>query len=207
MDYNRVAMKAFILLFFTMSLTLSAQAESKWRLIRDEDNIQVYSRHSSGTVIQSVKGVVNISTSMDKLLNIFEDITKCPNWMYRCKRAKTLKQINIVERIDYIVTDLPWPTWDRDLIIHSVFQQNRKTKQVEIKFRSLLRYVAVKPGIVRIEKMKGAMRFVPQKNGSIQFTYEINADPRGNISKWMVNAMATDFPFYTLKKIRTLAEK
>ena len=200
-------MKVFILLFFTLSLALSAQAESKWQLIRDEDNIQVYSRHSQGTVIQSVKGVVNISASLDKLLNIFEDIKKCPSWMYRCKRASTLKQINIVERVDYIVTDLPWPTWDRDLIIHSTFQQNRKTKQVEIKFRSLPSQVAVKSGIVRIKKMKGAMRFVPQKNGSIQFTYEISADPRGKIPKWMVNAMASDFPFYTLKKLRALAEK
>ena len=96
-------MKAFILLLFTLSLTLSVQAESKWQLIRDEENTQVYSRHPRGTVIQSVKGVVNISTSLDKLLDIFEDIKKCPSWMYQCKSAKTLKQINIVERIDYIV--------------------------------------------------------------------------------------------------------
>lgn len=200
-------MKAFILLFFSLTLALSAQTESKWQLIRDEDNIQVYGRHSRGTLIQSVKGVVNISASLDKLLDIFEDIKKCPRWMYRCKRAKTLKQINIVERIDYIVTDLPWPTWDRDLIIHSTFQQNRKTKQVEIKFRSLPSQLAVKPGLVRIKKMTGSMRFVPQKNGSIQFTYEISADPRGKIPKWMVNAMATDFPFYTLKNLRALAER
>ncbi len=200
-------MKAFLLLLITFTLSLSVQAESKWQLIRDEDNIQVYGRHLRGAGIQSVKGVVNISASLDKLLGIFEDITKCPSWMYRCKRAATLKQINIVERIDYIVTDLPWPTWDRDLIIHSTFQQNRKTKQVEIKFRSLPSRLAVKSGIVRIKKMKGAMYFVPQKNGSIQFTYEISADPRGRIPMWMVNAMASDFPFYTLKKLRTLAEK
>jgi len=200
-------MKAFILFFFGLTLALSAQAENKWQLIRDEDNIQVYSRYIQGSVIQSVKGVVNISASLDKLLNIFEDIKNCPSWMYRCKRAKTLKQINIVERIDYIVTDLPWPTWDRDLIIHSTFQQNRKTKKVEIKFRSLPNQLAVKTGIVRIKEMTGSMRFVPLKNGSIQYTYEISADPRGNIPKWMVNAMATDFPFYTLKKLRALAEK
>jgi len=48
-------------------------------------------------------------------------------------------------------------------------------------------------------KMMGFMQFVPQKNGSIQFTYEISVDPGGKIPKWMVNAMATDFPFYTLK--------
>ncbi len=93
------------------------------------------------------------------------------------------------------------------MIIHSTFQQNRKTKQVEIKFRSLPIQVAVKKGIVRIEKMTGSMRFVPQKNGSTQFTYEISADPRGNIHKWMVNEMVTDFPFYTLKKLRSLAKR
>ena len=204
-------MKAITLLFFTLAfalfVSLPLQADSEWQLIRQEDDIQVYSRHSPNTSIETVKGVVTISSSLDKLLKVFEDIRKCPNWMYRCKSARTLQQINVVERIDYIVTNLPWPTRDRDLIIHSLFQQDRASKKVEIKFRSIPNKVAVKPGIVRIEKMNGTMRFVPQKNGNTQFIYEINVDPRGRIPKWMVNAMAIDFPFYTLKKVRALAEK
>jgi hypothetical protein len=51
------------------------------------------------------------------------------------------------------------------------------------------------------------MRFVPQKKGGIQFIYEISVDPRGKIPKWMVNAMAVDYPFYTLKQVRALVEK
>lgn len=200
-------MKTFTLLAFTLFLQFPLQADSDWQLVREEDNIQVYSRTLSDTVIHSVKGVVEISASMDKLLGVFEDITKCPYWMYRCKSATTLEQINIVERVDYILMNLPWPTWDRDLIIYSLFQQNRATKAVEIKFHTVPNRIPVKPGIVRVEKMTAVMRFVPQKNGGIQFSYEISVDPRGKIPKWMVNAMAVDFPFYTLQKVRALVEK
>jgi len=205
--YREVIMKTFLLLVFTLILGLQLQADSEWELIREEDDIKVYSHHSPNTVVETVKGVVIISASLDKLMKVFEDIRKCPSWMYRCRSAETLQQINIVERIDYLVIDLPWPAWDRDVIIHSLFQQDRNTNDIEIKFRSSSKRMAGKPGIVRVEDMKGAMRFVPQKDGGIQFTYEISVDPRGKIPKWIVNAMAIDFPFYTLKKVRELAEK
>ena len=200
-------MKTFILLFFTLALGLQLQADSEWKLIREEEDIQVYSHYSPNTVVKTVKGVVIISASLNKVLKVFEDIRKCPSWMYRCRSAETLQQLNIVERIDYLIIDLPWPAWDRDVIIHSLFQQDKNTNDVEIKFRTSSKAMACKPGIVRVADMKGAMRFVPQKDGGIQFTYEISVDPRGKIPKWLVNAMAIDFPFYTLKKVRELAEK
>ena len=199
-------MKTIILLVFTLTLSLPLQANSEWKLIRQEDDIQIYTRYIPGNFTKSVKGSVLISASMDQVLKVFENISNCPQWMYRCKSAETIKQINIVERIDYIVIDFPWPTWDRDMIIHSLLQQDRNTKRIDINFRSVPNRMAVKPGIVRIEDMKSTMRFVPQKNGGILFTYEVSLDPRGKIPKWMVNAMAIDFPFYTLKKVRMLAE-
>ena len=53
----------------------------------------------------------------------------------------------------------------------------------------------------------GFKQFVLQKNGSIQFTYEISVDPEGKIPKWVVNAMATYFPLLYVKKLRALAER
>ena len=127
--------------------------------------------------------------------------------MYRCLKGETLDQVNIVERVDYIVLNFPWPTWNRDVIIKSLFQQDRITKQIEITFNSLPNRLGTKPGLVRIVNMQGTMRFVPQKDGYVLFTYEVSADPEGKIPKWMVNTMSIDFPLYTLKNVRALAEK
>jgi len=193
------------LVFF---LYMPVQGDTKkWKLIKQEDDIRVYTYQSPDTFIETVRGEVTIYTSLDNILKVFEDIRNCPNWMYRCKSASTLQQINIVERIDYIVINFPWPTWDRDMVIHSFFQQNRKTKNVVITFQSLPNKVAKKLGYVRVKDMKAIMRFETQKDGGIQFTYEISVDPRGKIPSWMVNAMAVDYPFYTLKNVRRLANK
>ena len=179
----------------------------KWSLIRQADDIQVYSRFRKDKRIKSAKGVVILRAKMDVLLSILEDIRLLPQWLYQCQYAKTLEQINIVERNDYIYTNIPWPGWDRDVVVHSVFRQNRKTKEVEISFDSLPDKVALKARVVRIRTMTGRLLLTPQKDNRIKVTYEVNADPGGRIPRWMVNDMVSDFPFYSLQRLRELVKK
>jgi len=199
--------KIFSILGFVYFFYFVVQADVIWNLIKQEDNIRVYSNKHPNTFIETVKGEVIIDAPLDRVLEIFNDISNCPNWMYRCKNARTLKQINLIERIDYIVINFPWPTWDRDIIIHSLFQQDKNTNNVEVMFKSLSGKIAKKPNLVRVDDMSAIMRFIPQKDGSTHFSYEISIDPRGKIPSWMINAMAADYPFYTLKNVRALAEK
>lgn len=200
-------MRKTILVLLVFILSSSLQAASEWQLVRHEDAIKVFTRNISGTRIKSAKGEVLISSSLDDLLKVLEDVELLPHWLYNCKSAKTLKQVNIVERYDYVLTDIPWPNWDRDIIVRSVFQQDINTKNVEITFDSAPNLIAVKPGIVRVTKMTGRMILIPQNKKSVKIIYEVNADPGGRIPKWMVNDMASDFPFFSLRKLRKLVEK
>ncbi|MEE9444382.1 MAG: START domain-containing protein [Cocleimonas sp.] len=201
------------LLLFIISLvgTLLAapviKTDNKWHLIRQADDIQVYTRFQKNKRIKSAKGVVIIATKMDELLAILEDIKRLPQWLYQCKYAKTLEQINIVERNDYIYTNIPWLGWDRDVVVHSVFRQNKQTKEVEISFDSLPDKVALKARVVRIRTMTGRLLLTPLEDNRIKVIYEVNADPGGKIPKWMVNEMVSDFPFYSLQRLRELVKK
>lgn len=202
------------LFLFVMSLAnillaspVTKQSKPEWSLIRQADDIKVYTRFYKNKRIKSAKGVVLITTKMDKLLAILEDIRLLPQWLYQCQSAKTLEQINIVERHDYIYTNIPWPGWDRDVVVHSTFRQNRKTKVVEITFDSLPDKVPLKARVVRVRTMTGRLLLTPQQDNKIKVTYEVNADPGGRIPRWMVNDMVSDFPFYSLQSLRELVKK
>jgi hypothetical protein len=201
-----------ILLLLALNLALPLQALEKWQLIKEQDDVQVYSTKVQGSRIKSAKGEIIIAASLDDILAVLENITLLPRWLYKCRSAKTIKQVDIVERYDYIYTDMPWPSWDRDVIVRSIFQQNPKTKVVTVSFDTDPKMVALKPRVVRVKKMTGRMLLIPQAlkptdnkdSKKTKIIYEVNTDPGGRIPKWLVNDMISDFPFYSLKNLRSL---
>lgn len=193
-----------IILFSILFFHVFVSAGEHWKLIKDDQDIEVYSRTNTDSLLNSAKGVVSLNTSLDDLLAVLADIKTCSQWLYQCKFAHTVKQASFVERYDYIVTDMPWPVWDRDVVVRSVFQQNRATKQVEIRFSSAPNLVPLKPGLVRVKRMQGRMLLTPQGKNTVQLVYEVSVDPAGKVPKWLVNQTAMDFPFYSLKNLREL---
>ena len=200
-------MSRFIIILLVLFLNNQLIAVAPWQLVRYEDDIRVFIRQSPGTLIKFAKGTVVIQTDLEDLLAVLEDTKTFPRWLYNCKSAKTIKQVSLIERYDYILTDMPWPNWDRDVIVRSVFQQDLKTKRVEIMFNALSDMIPLKPGVVRIKTMTGRMIITPQKGRKLHVIYEVNADPGGRIPKWLVNDMVVDFPFFTLKNLREYMEK
>ncbi len=196
-----------IYLLLILVLVTPLQALEKWQLIKDQDAIQVYSTKIQGARIKSAKGEMTISASLDEILTILENIQLLPRWLYKCKSAKTIKQVDIVERYDYIYSDMPWPSWDRDVIVRSIFQQNPNTKVVTVSFDTNPSMVALKQRVVRVKQMTGRMVLIPQRVKMTKIIYEVNADPGGRIPKWLVNDMISDFPFYSLKNLRELVMK
>ena len=207
--------KLSLLLCLTVSFVTQVTAQTEissfeneaWRLVKEEDGVSVFTRHTNSSSLRSTKGVVVIPVSMNYLLTVLETPKTFTRWMYNSKSAATLKQVSFVERYDYVLTDMPLFGWDRDLIVQSVLQQNQKTKQVVITFTAAPDFIPVKRGVIRIKKMTGRMVLTPlmRKSGKkeqVHMVYEVNADPGGLVPKWIVNDLAFDYPFYSLKKLR-----
>ncbi len=67
--------------------------------------------------------------------------------------------------------------------------------------------VPFKKGMVRVQTMSGYWEFMPvvsggENSGKVKVTYELSLDPGGNLPKWLVNTLAVDLPFHTLKNLR-----
>lgn len=185
----------------------TANAKSSWKLNKKEDGIQVYVQDAQGSQTQSFKGIVTIPGRLSALVAILGDIQTYPQLLFKCKSASLLEEVSNTESYNYIVTKMPWPVENRDTVVHSVLQQNKQTKQVEIKLNAAPKKIANKSGLVRINKMTGRWLFTPTGKGNVVVEYELNVDPGGNLPKWLVNSMSVDIPFHTLKNLRELAKK
>ena len=185
----------------------SSQANTQWRLDKDEDGVKVYLRDTKGSALKSFKSTVTLNTNLSSILAVIRDTTSYPRWLHNCRSAKTLKREGARKSINYIVTNMPWPVVDRDVIVSSVLTQNRSNKRIEIKLNALPKFTPKVNGKVRIEKMQGRWLLTPTGDSKVNVVYELAIDPGGNIPKWVVNSMAVDLPFNTLQKLKTMVKQ
>lgn len=198
---------SFLTVMLLLLVSELSVAETAWQLDKDEDGIKVYVQERQDSAVKSFKGEVTISARLTSVVSALEDTNAYPQFLHNCKKAKNLKIISHSESYKYIVTDMPWPVEDRDMIVHSVMSQNKASKVVTIKLNAASKQIAHKKGLVRIKNMVGSWSLIPDAKGQIKVTYEMNIDPGGSLPKWLVNSLVVDIPFHTLRKLRNQLKK
>lgn len=192
-------------LFFILSS--AAYATNHWQLSKKESGIQVYVLDSTTSAVDSFKGVVTIPASLSALVELLDDTKIYTRLLHDCKSAQVVKVVGTNQAYKYIVTNMPWPVKDRDMIVHSVLTQNLKTKQVVINMKAAPKLVALKANRVRIQNMTGRWILTPVGKGMTKVVYEMNVDPAGSLPKWLVNTLSVDIPYFTLNNLRELVQK
>jgi hypothetical protein len=193
-------------LFFTGALEAKNEAMNNWQLTKQSEGIIIYVSESPRSALKVFRGVVTIPARLGSLVAVLDDVNVFPKLIHDCKSAKVLKKVIGKESTIYLVTKMPWPVKNRDSIIHSVLTQDKKSKRVLIRMNGKPKAVPFKKGMVRVQHMSGYWDLMPLKNGNTQVTYEMSIDPSGNLPKWLVNTLAVDFPYNTLKNLRNLVK-
>ena len=202
-----------ILILSTLFFPSSLKAENIWQLAKQEEGIQVYVRDNPKSSLKVFRGIVILpSTKLSSLVAVLDDVNIMPQLLHNCKSAEILKKEDKLSTTLYIVSKMPWPVKNRDSVVHSVMTQDKNTKRVLIKMRSNPKAVPLKRGMVRVAAMSGYWELMPvmidgKESKKIKVTYELSVDPGGSLPKWLVNTLAVDFPFNTLKNLRQLAKK
>ena len=194
-------------LLFSLFFSFSVLANNPWLLKKKANGIDVYIRDTPGSAIKSFKGEITVAAPLTALVALIDDTKVYPQLFYQCKSAQNIKEVSNNQSYKYIVTDMPWPVKDRDIIVHSVTTQNKQSKIVEIKMQAAPTLMPLQKGHVRIKSMSGRWLLIPVKKGMTKVVYEMAVDPAGSLPNWLVNTMSTDMPFNTLKNLSTLIKK
>ncbi len=198
-------------LFFS-SVVSVVEAENPWQLTKEKEGIQVYVRDNPNSPLKIFRGITTIPAKLSSLVAVLDDIKAMPKLLHDCQSAKIIKEVGNTSSTIYVVTKMPWPVKNRDSVVHSVLSQDKKTKKVLIRMQSQPKAVPLKQNRVRVQTMSGYWEFIPllvdgKSSGKTKVTYELSLDPGGNLPKWLVNTLAVDFPFNTLKNLHKLVQQ
>ncbi|OIN56213.1 hypothetical protein BLX24_25785 [Arsenicibacter rosenii] len=191
---NRLIAVTLNVVFCLMGLAVRAQ-NTPWKLEKDKNGIQVFSRLPEGSRFKEMKVICEIDGTMSQLCAYVSDVEHYPEVVYKNKQAYLIKRINEREMLYYNETMLPWPVKNRDLVIHLTFIPDAAKKELRIHTENAAGYVAVQSDKVRVPYWRADWTVVKRGPDRLGIEYVFRVDPGGEIPAWVINMTAAVGPY------------
>lgn len=196
-------MRKLLLLLFICTVSF-AGAQPAWHLIKDKNNIQVYTATSDSTRLKHIKVVALLNGTVEKVIPVFLDVPRQKDWVYATKKAYIIKKITDTELLYYVETSLPWPISNRDIAIRMKILPNKNNNILTITTVGEPGAIPGNKGLVRVPQFTGNWTFTPAGNNKIKIEYFLFVDPGGSLPAWIVNMFIGKGPYETFNKLADL---
>ncbi|MNO95188.1 START domain protein [compost metagenome] len=182
-----------------------ALAADDWSLAYDKEGIRVYLSGVPDSSYQQFRGVSTMQASVRTLSDLQENLRVACKWLYACEQMRLL-DVDGDNTWVYLTTDLPWPTMPRDIIL--------KVTTERLDDGTLVRHLSAEPdrlpaapGLIRVQHLSGEWIMKPLGERTTEVTYQLQADPAGDVPGWLANRFVVDAPVVTLRTLRAVAER
>lgn len=192
------------LLLVLLALFGSPVHAEAWRLVKDQDGIQVYLQRLADSKYQAYRGVVTINTDVATLLQLQDDLKASCSWIHSCRHQQLVGHEAGNSWI-YSRFDAPWPVSPRDSVVRVTTERGADGSVTRL-LRGVADYAPEQKGFVRLSALEGSWRFTPKAPGQVEVVYQVHTEPGGSVPSWLANSFVVDAPFETLKALRELAQ-
>lgn len=190
----------FLLLFFCYN-TQAVIDHTKWNEDFNEDGIRVYKKtnHQGPVIPLMVKA--ELHHPLEIIMSALGDSENRKNWVPRQSASKLLKKNNEFDRIEYSVTEVPWPFNDREFVYRARTVIDAKNKTITIHMHSVP-WAPFKNGHVRGHMEDGSMIIKQITPNVFEFTMMFESDPKGMIPNWLINIAQKKWPVAFIKNMK-----
>ncbi len=179
-----------------------AQTNDRWKLEKDKDQIQVYSRRLPNSKLSELKIECTMPGTQKQLVALLSDIANYEKVIYKMKSARLVKRISETELIYYGVSALPWPVSDRDMTVRLTFNYVPAAKMLYIKGVDVPNLIALRSDRVRVTDWLANWQVRQATSNQMQITYTVRFDPGGEIPAWLDNVAAATSAFQSFSLLR-----
>ncbi len=185
-----------------MSAVAEAQPREDWRLEKDKNGIQVFTRHLPGSRLKEIKLHGEMTGSPTQLVAFFSDVDQYSKVLHRNKTARLLRQVSETELYYYAESQMPWPATNRDLVVQLRFGYDRASGTLHINTTSVPDLVPPQNGIERVPVWKAVWLVRPVSEKRMLIDYTCQVDPGEKLPTWLINATAAMGPYETFLSIQ-----
>ena len=205
--YLKSPLLLLFILFIIITSQLNAQEKTQnWQLVKNENEIKVYTRILANSDYKEFRGEVSVATNLDTLLNFIKNADRCPDWQYKC-----IKMLNLSNSYIYKLSSLPWPLNDRYTVMQSQvhYDQSQNIYTLQLKNieraqlpKQIVTQLPVEDESVQMRYSDGYWQFKVDNASTIHITYQMHGDPAGIIPAVLANQGVTNAAFVTLSNLK-----
>jgi hypothetical protein len=194
----------FILASLFFFLPESLAAEYPWKLRINQEEISVYTRKVKASSILEYKANMIVNAKLAKLMPLFEDVEKMPQWYYQCVQAELIQSESAERQIIYFVLHLPWPVIERDCVFRRIKSLDPVSGEVSYTLSAVSGKFPQQKGRIRALDLNSIWRLTPLKDGRTEVYFQQHSNPGGSIPSFLVNKLSVEIPFYSFKNLRQM---
>jgi hypothetical protein len=195
-----------VVLFLSSIMVL--HAEEPWKLAKEGEGIQVYTRPVPGSAANEFKGITDIDAPVEVIREVFKDIPSFTQWYGFCKEIKLLKQDSENHRVIYFVLKTMGPVKDRDFVMETYDAFDKVSGRFTVSITALKEELVPKQDkYVRMTDMNASYLITRTDKNKSHVIYTVKADPAGYIPAFISNMLQKDQPYLTLKGLREMVKK
>lgn len=179
-----------------------ASAQDDWKLTKDTEGIQLYTREVPGQVLKNFRGVMQIDAPLRQVAAMLADVPAMPEWFFMLEESRWLKGDKVDDSYVYLSMKGIWPVSPRDVVVHVKVRQDPVTLTIHADVESEDGILPHQDGFVRLPNMRAKWRLTPVNPRHTEIEISGSADPGGLIPTAIANFAVTVLPEQTLKKMR-----
>jgi hypothetical protein len=187
--------KSLTLLIYICILLITGQlamaAEEDWVFSEESRGVTIHTRKVSGYAESEFKGSRIINQPVEVVGAVLSDIPAYTRWFYNCTRAeKILNETSTdLNFMLYIVVDVPWPLWNRDVIYDARTVVDLPSGKIKVWGKALQDApVSVKENHVRVTDSAIEWELVRLDDSRTMVSFAKRIDIGGSIGSYLSDA-------------------
>lgn len=161
-----------------LSLFGISQAATDWTLIKDKDDIRVYSQQKPDYSLKHFKAETHINYRADTVLAALQDTQACTQWVHNCVSNEMVEMIDVRNRLYHTIIKAPLWLKDRDFYQQSHVVYSPSDQLFTISFQSRPDYAPENDQSVRIHDVEMRWKLKTVGKNQTLVTYEVYIDPK-----------------------------
>ena len=200
-------------LIVTLSLVAtSLQADvptndRNWEKAIEDNGIGIHTRDLKDSRIDAFRAETVLDAPLEAVMAVMANPASCMEWVHQCSHAENLEGGSFRDRYAYSINDMPWPVTDRDYVLHIRTHTGRSRDHIVIEMESVDGRIEKKDGYVRMPESSTVYELSRTEDNRTRIVWYQHAAPGGSLPNWLVNRLATDIPYESLRTLNEVVQQ